>query len=73
MIQLNEISLAESNNELMTAAPEFKSLTLREVLTKASEQQIDLKIIGSGRVESTIPSQGHALDSDRKMTIYLKQ
>lgn len=73
VIQLNENSLTESKNELMTAAPEFKSLTLREVLTKASEQQIDLKIIGNGRVESTIPSQGHALDSDRKMTIYLKQ
>lgn len=58
--------------QITTAAPEFKSLTVREVLNEAASQKIEVKFIGSGRVETTSPEAGQALGPDRKMTVILK-
>jgi cell division protein FtsI (penicillin-binding protein 3) len=71
VIQLDEKSSAKSN-QLITAAPQFKTLTVREVLAQAAEQQIEVKLVGSGRVDTTWPESGHALGEDRHMTVFLK-
>ncbi|OFZ31546.1 MAG: cell division protein [Bdellovibrionales bacterium RIFCSPHIGHO2_01_FULL_40_29] len=60
-------------NSILTAAPKLKALTVREVLSRASEQQIQVKFVGTGRVESTWPAEGEALGADRNMTVYLKE
>ncbi len=60
-------------NSLLMSAPKLKSLTIREVLAQASEQQIQIKFVGSGRVESTWPAEGEALNADRNMTVFLKE
>lgn len=71
IIQLDQKS---KNNtiELATLAPALKSLSVREVLAKAAEQQIEVKFVGNGRVESTWPDTGQSLSDDRHMTVYLK-
>lgn len=58
--------------DLPTVAPYLKYLTMREVLNVTSEQKIQVKFVGSGRVEATYPEQGQNLDGDRNMTIILK-
>lgn len=60
-------------NSLLMSAPKLKNLTMREVLAHASEQQLQIKFVGSGRVESTWPTQGEALNADRNMTVFLKE
>ena len=76
---LNEDKKIQITNEnvngekqIITAAPQFKSLTIREVLTEAAAQKIEVKLIGSGRVDSTQPESGQALGPDRRMTVILK-
>ncbi|MGZ3727358.1 MAG: penicillin-binding transpeptidase domain-containing protein [Pseudobdellovibrio sp.] len=58
--------------ELSKAAPYLKNLSMREVLNITSEQKIQVKFVGAGKVESTYPDQGQALDDDRNMTVILK-
>lgn len=70
-ITLNQTA-SEKSNQLITSAPELKDLTVREVLTRAAEQQIEVKFVGDGRVDSTWPEAGHALSEDRHMTVFLK-
>lgn len=52
--------------------PYMKQLSLREVLNLAAEQKLDIKVIGSGRVESTWPESGQELDESRQLTVILK-
>lgn len=63
---------SSEKSELTTVVPNLKSLTVREVLAKAAEQQIEVKLVGDGRVESTWPDAGQSLSDDRHMTIFLK-
>lgn len=71
--QIVQITSAElAAEKLTTVAPYVKNLTMREVLNVASEQKIQVKFVGSGRVESTYPDQGQALDADRTMTVILR-
>lgn len=53
-------------------APYMKTLTLREALSLAADNGIQLKFVGSGKVESTIPDSGQPLDESRQMTVILK-
>lgn len=53
-------------------APYMKTLTLREALNMAADSGIQLKFVGSGKVESTIPDSGQPLDETRQMTVILK-
>ncbi len=71
LIQMNQ-KLNLTSDELLTTAPTFNTLTVREVLTRASEQKIEIKFVGSGRVDSTWPVAGESLSSGRHMTVYLK-
>ncbi len=61
-----------SEEKLTTVAPYVKNLTMREVLNVASEQKIQVKFVGTGRVDSTYPDQGQMLDADRTMTVILR-
>lgn len=71
--QVVQITSAELVEEKLTSvAPYVKNLTMREVLNIASEQKIQVKFVGSGRVESTYPDQGQMLDNDRNMTVILR-
>ena len=58
---------------LLATAPKLKYLTVREVLSRASEQQLQIKFIGSGRVDSTWPAEGAQLTNDRSMSVFLKE
>ena len=66
--------MSEDDEEslLPVTAPYVKNLTMREVLSIASEQKIQVKFVGSGKVDSTYPEQGEPLDEDRNMTVILR-
>ncbi len=53
-------------------APQLKFLSMREVLARAADQRIEVKFVGSGRVDSTWPEAGEVLPADRHMTVFLK-
>jgi len=63
---------SNKTEDLILSAPNLKALTVREVLAKAAEQKIEIKLVGDGRVESTWPDAGQNLGDDRHMTIFLK-
>lgn len=63
---------SDSKEELAATAPNLKSLSVREVLAKAAEQKIEVRLVGEGRVESTWPDAGQSLGDDRHMTVILK-
>ncbi len=71
-VQIDKKTSEETISQLVTAAPQLKDLTVREVLAKAAEQQIEVKLVGTGRVENTWPESGQALSDDRHMTVFLK-
>ncbi len=72
IIKLDKKATDEIKAGLLTSAPQLKELTVREVLAKAAEQQIEVKLVGTGRVENTWPESGQALSDDRHMTVFLK-
>ena len=72
IVSVDQDSLKTEHN-LVAEAPQFKSLTVREVLSRAAEQQIQVKFIGSGRVENTWPAEGGQLGPDRAMSVFLKE
>lgn len=62
-----------SESEVITAAPDLKNHTIREVLDQVNDKQIKVRFIGSGKVYQTNPDAGEALNGDRKMTVFLKE
>ncbi len=73
--QIESYSLQDLKNEkqILTAAPELKKLSVREVLQKVHQQDIKIKFIGQGQVSKTWPEAGEALNQDRQMTVFLKE
>ncbi len=74
--QIEKYSLADLKNEkqILTATPDLKNLTVREVLEKIHQQDIKIKFIGSsGKTSKTWPEAGAALGEDRSMTVFLKE
>ncbi len=72
IIEISHEKLAQENTAAVSA-PKLKALTVREVLSKASEQQLQIKFVGAGRVDSTWPAEGQPLNTDRDMTVFLKE
>jgi cell division protein FtsI (penicillin-binding protein 3) len=66
------LSEDEENSLLPLTAPYIKNLTMREVLNIAAEQKIQVKFVGTGKVDSTYPEPGESLDEDRNMTVILR-
>ncbi|MBY0452554.1 MAG: cell division protein, partial [Bdellovibrionaceae bacterium] len=71
-IDISQASLAKAAAAPPVVAPYLKNLTMREVLNVASDQNIQVKFVGAGRVDTTYPDQGQPLDGDRNMTVILK-
>ncbi len=71
-IDISQSTLAKPTAVPSVVAPYLKNLTMREVLNVASEQNIQIKFVGAGRVDTTYPDQGQTLDTDRNMTVILK-
>ncbi len=73
--QIEKYSLDDLKNEkqILTAAPELKNLSVREVLQKVHQQDIKIKFLGSGQVSKTWPEAGEALNQDRQMKVFLKE
>lgn len=67
-----DIDSLEKKTEFSPYTPDLKTFTIREVLAKASEQKLNVKFVGNGRVEKTSPEAGEQLPEDRTMKIYLK-
>lgn len=65
--------LLKVDMDLQNKVPRLKSLTVREVLSRASDQKIQVKFIGNGRVDSTWPAEGESLGADRNMSVFLKE
>jgi len=61
----------KKESQILTATPELKNLTIKEVLHKVNQQEIKVKFVGTGRVDKTSPDAGEALGADREMTVYL--
>jgi cell division protein FtsI (penicillin-binding protein 3) len=72
VVTMDDKSAAEAKVTLSPTVPNFKSLTVREVLAKAAEEKIEIKLVGDGRVDSTWPDAGQVLTDDRHMTVFLK-
>ncbi len=63
----------QSKEEQPTAVvPYLKALSMREVISVVSQEKIQVKFIGTGKVESTYPEQGQLLGEDRQITVILK-
>ena len=62
----------KDDKQILTAAPDLNSLSVREVLQKVNQQDIKVKFVGSGKVDKTFPEAGEALGPDREMTVILK-
>lgn len=73
--EVEEFAYADLNKPtaLLTTVPDFKDLSMREVLQQTANQNIKIKMIGRGKVEQTSPAAGEALGEDRTMTIMLKE
>ncbi|MCM2353433.1 MAG: penicillin-binding transpeptidase domain-containing protein [Pseudobdellovibrio sp.] len=73
--EVEEFSYADLNKTTttLTTVPDFKDLSMREVLQQAANQNIKIKMIGRGKVDQTVPAAGEALAEDRTMTIILKE
>jgi cell division protein FtsI (penicillin-binding protein 3) len=59
-------------NETQKVAPYLKNLTMREVIGIAAEENIQVKFVGAGKVETTYPDANQSLDENRQMTVILK-
>lgn len=72
---VEHFNYADLNNmaPVLTAVPDFKDLSVREVLQKTANQNIKLKMIGRGKVDQTLPAAGEAFGEDRTMTVILKE
>ena len=72
---VEHFNYADLNNRapVLTAVPDFKDLSVREVLQKTANQNIKLKMIGRGKVDQTLPAAGEAFGEDRTMTVILKE
>ena len=66
------ISNSGTDDLLPKAVPYLKTLTMREVIGIASEQKIQVKFVGSGKVESTFPEPGQNLNLNRELTVILR-
>lgn len=62
-----------ASTNLLTSAPDVIDMSLREVLKKVADQDIKVKVIGSGKVYQSSPAPGESLTEDRTMTIFLKE
>jgi cell division protein FtsI (penicillin-binding protein 3) len=71
--QVFDYAELQHDTKVLTEVPNYSEMTAREVLRKAGEHNIKLKIIGKGRVEQTVPAAGEVFGDDRTMTLYLKE
>lgn len=73
--EVEEFSYAALNKvtTTLTTVPDYKDLSVREVLQQTANQNIKIKMIGRGKVDQTLPAAGEALSEDRTMTIILKE
>lgn len=62
-----------NESDLLTAAPDLKNLTVRQVFEKIQGKNLNVKIIGSGKVYQSSPDVGQALNDKRQITVYLKE
>jgi cell division protein FtsI (penicillin-binding protein 3) len=69
---VNIVTEISKKSEVSINVPYMKDLSLREVVSMAAQQKIQVKFVGSGKVENTYPSQGEALNEERTMTVILK-
>jgi cell division protein FtsI (penicillin-binding protein 3) len=49
--------------------PDFRGMTIREVLKKANEKDIDIKVVGNGWAVSQEPKPGTSLKGNRSCTV----
>lgn len=71
--KLKEISNSEAieQNKMI---PNFRDLTLREVLRRAQQQELQVKIIGSqGLVKQVLPEAGSPIPEDKKITVIMSR
>lgn len=70
--EANSEIIENSKTDLTLVVPYLKTLSLREVISIASDEKINVKFVGSGKVESTYPDQGQPLNEDREVTVILR-
>lgn len=60
--------------ESISVVPNYRELTLREVLRRAQQQSLQLKVIGSqGFVKQVVPEPGTTLPDDKKITVIMSR
>lgn len=57
----------------MEQVPDFKDLSLREVMRRVQGQELKLKTIGQGKVINTWPRAGEPLLQDETLVLFLEQ
>ncbi|MEK6627433.1 MAG: penicillin-binding transpeptidase domain-containing protein [Bdellovibrionota bacterium] len=70
--EITDEVIGKSLAELTEVVPYLKTLSLREVINIASEEKINVKFVGSGKVEFTYPEQGQPLNENREVTVILR-
>ena len=72
IVNINNEITESSNFQSANVVPYLKTMTMREVIGIAAEQKIQVKFVGSGKVETTYPEQGQPLNPNREITVILK-
>lgn len=57
--------------EVKGIVPDFRGLSLREILTRVNGSQIDVRFYGEGFVTRTVPEMGSRLGSKNELRVYL--
>jgi len=55
-----------------TKVPQLKDLSVREVLREVNGKDVEIKFVGSGKVDQTDPPAGADFSEHKKLTIFLK-
>lgn len=64
--------LPKNQEQPVLKIPDLKSLSVREVIREVGGRDIDIKFIGTGKVELTDPPAGAEIKDSKKITVYLR-
>ncbi len=65
-------AVPRSQDERVIKVPDLKSLSVREVLREVGGRDLDIKFVGTGKVEQTEPPAGTEIKDTKKLTVYLR-
>lgn len=66
------VAAVQKVNSNIAKIPDLKSLSVREVIREFSGRDVEIKFVGTGKVDSTEPPAGSEIKDTKKITVYLR-